>query len=65
MALRLRVNEPFPDFVLPDQQGEIKKLSDFTKAGLFDRYSGMDRRTASAGPEWAPRGTGYCALVRR
>jgi peroxiredoxin/cold shock CspA family protein len=41
MTTTLQVNDPFPDFSLPDQQNTQVQLSHLTKPGLFERYLGF------------------------
>jgi cold shock CspA family protein/peroxiredoxin len=41
MTTNLRVNDPFPDFSLPDQQNKMIQLSHVTKPSLFNHYLGF------------------------
>lgn len=41
MATSLRVNDQFPDVVLPDHQNEMIQLSHLTRPGLLDQYLGF------------------------
>lgn len=41
MTTNLKVNDRFPDISLPNQQNELKQLSDFTKPSLLDQHLGF------------------------
>jgi peroxiredoxin/cold shock CspA family protein len=41
MTTTLRINDPFPDFSLPDQQRTLVQLSHLTKPSIFERYLGF------------------------
>jgi peroxiredoxin/cold shock CspA family protein len=41
MTTNLKVNDRFPDIELPDQQNELKRLSQYTKPGLLDQHLGF------------------------
>ncbi len=41
MTTNLKVNDRFPDIELPDQQNELKRLSQFTRPGLLDQHLGF------------------------
>src|SRR5689334_3726414 len=41
MTTNLRVNDPFPDCTLPDHENHPARLSDFTRASLFDQRLGF------------------------
>ncbi len=41
MTINLRVNDQFPDLVLPNHQNEVTRLSHFTKPSLLDKHLGF------------------------
>jgi peroxiredoxin/cold shock CspA family protein len=41
MTTTLQINDPFPDFSLPDQRNQMVQLSHLTKPGIFERYLGF------------------------
>jgi peroxiredoxin/cold shock CspA family protein len=41
MTTHLQVDDLFPDFELPDHTGRLRRLSGFTRPGIFDEYAGF------------------------
>jgi peroxiredoxin/cold shock CspA family protein len=42
MAVKLRVNDKFPDFELPDHTGQSRRLSSFIRPSTLDDYLGFE-----------------------